>query len=111
MGFNTVIVVLNDHLDEIEKDQEFGKKVASAIRAFSRSRPERMPYVTGQTQVISVCHADDMQIVAVGGNTGRVLGYGGYAQSDEALVKGLTASIRRRAKEKAQGAKDAASSG
>lgn len=98
MGFNTVLVVLNDRLSEIECDPEFGKKVVDAIRQFSPSRADRLPYITGQTQVLSICHADTMQIVAVGGNAGRVIGYGGYAQSDDDLIKGLVADRRRRAR-------------
>lgn len=99
MGFNTTIVVLNDRLSEIESDPEFGKKLVAAINAFSRSRPERMPYITGQTQVIEVAHADSLQIVAVGGNTGRVIGWGHYTNDDDILIKLLEAQRRRLAKE------------
>lgn len=87
MGYNAVLVVLNDNLCEIENDPEFGRKVAKAIRAFSRLRPDRIPPITGQTQVLSVEHADTVQIVAVGGNSGRILGYGGATDSDGQLLK------------------------
>ncbi|MES2055789.1 MAG: hypothetical protein V4564_07625 [Pseudomonadota bacterium] len=62
MGFNSVVLILNDRLHEIENDPLFGKKVASAIRAHGHDEP----YITGQTTVVSVQHADTMQIVAVG---------------------------------------------
>lgn len=89
MGWNSVIVVLNDRLHEIENDPEFGKKLAQAIREHSYPKQHRQEYITGQTQVISCCHADTMQIVAVGANTGRVLGYGHWRQSDDDMIKGL----------------------
>lgn len=63
MGYNATLVVLTDNLDQIEKDHSFGKKVADAIR----NHPNNSVWVTGQTQVISVDHADYYQIVAVGG--------------------------------------------
>ena len=31
MGFNTSMIVLNDSLNEIEEDKDFGRKVAEAI--------------------------------------------------------------------------------
>ena len=94
MGWNSVVVVLNDRLHEIENDPEFGKKLAQAIRAHDYR--ERQPYITGQTQVISCCHADTVQIVAVGANTGRVLGYGHWRQSDDDMIKGLERDRRRK---------------
>lgn len=96
MGFNATVIVLNDRLDEIERDPEFGKKLADAIRRFDRSRQDRMPYVTGQTQVIEAAHADTLQVVAVGGNTGRVIGYGHYRQDDDSLIKLLERDRRDR---------------
>lgn len=96
MGFNSVVVILNDRLNEIERDPEFGKKVADAIRSFGISQPEQ--YITGQTQVISVCHADTAQIVRVGANTGRPIGYGYWQQSDDELIRELESERKRRAK-------------
>jgi hypothetical protein len=32
MGWNTTVVILNDHLDQIERDTEFGKNLVFAIR-------------------------------------------------------------------------------
>jgi hypothetical protein len=103
MGFNTTIVVLNDRLSEIERDPEFGKKLATAIRYFGRRDPGRIPYITGQTQVIEVAHADNLQVIAVGGNTGRVVGYGAIGDDDDKLIKGL----ERRRREKVRAAKAA----
>ena len=90
MGFNATVVVLLDQLDRIENDPYFGKQLADAIREKS-SRPHHdHRYVAGQTQVIEVHHADGMMIVAVGGNTGRVIGYGGgYRSTDDEMIKWL----------------------
>lgn len=110
MGFNATVVVLLDRLHEIERDPEFGRKLSDAIRYRAThpkhiDTPERrcgyQPFgaeATGQTQVIEVHHADGQIVVTVGGNTGRVLGYGGgYSADDDTIVKELVAS-RKRAK-------------
>lgn len=99
MGFNSVLVILNDRLHYIENDPMFGKKVADAIRCHGHGEPM---YITGQTQVLSVHHSDTLAIIAVGGNTGRVIGYGHYGQDDGDLIKLLERERRykvRRAKE------------
>ncbi len=99
MGYNAVLVVLTDRLHEIERDPEFGKKVAGAIREQSYPETHLRTHITGQTQVLSVQHADTLQVVAVGGNTGRVIGYGHYRQSDDDLIKGLERQRREKARE------------
>jgi hypothetical protein len=38
-GFNSAILVLNDHLHEIEDDRDFGAKVVKAIQRDHLSRP------------------------------------------------------------------------
>jgi len=97
MGYNSVLVILNDRLDEIERDPDFGKKVATAIRHFSHHHPERMPYVTGQTQVISVEHADVAQVIRVNANRGSVLGYGGgWRVSDDDVIAQLVKERRQK---------------
>lgn len=112
MGFNAVVVVLNDRLAEIERDPEFGKKLAAAIRYQGWGRGAKpgdagyRPFgneATGQTQVISVAHADNMQIVAVGGNTGQVLGYSHWRTSVDDMIADLNRQRleRRRAEKRA----------
>lgn len=99
MGFNAVLVVLTDRLDEIERDPEFGKKVSAAIRHVSCPPPGRdAPYITGQTQVISVDHSSVTQVVRVEANCGKVIGYGHWTQSDDELIKGLERERRERVK-------------
>lgn len=71
MGWNSVVLVLNDCLTEIENDRWFGKKVHDEIaESFGRYRCERRYNSFG---VVCQSHADDAQIVSVGRNTGRRL--------------------------------------
>lgn len=73
MGLNTTVLVLNDRLGDIEKDQNLGKLLALAINSHSSSEPQT-PVGHG-VYVIETHHADDLAIVAVGGNTSQVLGH------------------------------------
>jgi fructose-1,6-bisphosphatase/inositol monophosphatase family enzyme len=75
MGDNAVLVVLNDRLDEIERDPEFGKKVAAAIRGFRRRRSDaaRIALMATGAVVVSVEHADTRQVVEVSRNNGRLM--------------------------------------
>lgn len=103
MGFNATVVVLVDRLGEIEKDPSFGERLAEAVRHKlndPNNRHGREPYVTGQTQVIEAHHADSMVVVAVGGNCGQVLGYGGGYRSDpDEMIKWLNDDRLRRKRE------------
>lgn len=76
MGFNTTVVVLNDALDQIAKDPEFGKNLVDAIMRRRRDGE----YVTvpagnhcNAAEVIETHHADYDVLVRIGGNTGRVV--------------------------------------
>jgi hypothetical protein len=89
MGFNATVVVLCDQLSEIEKDRAFGAKLAEAIRIKSAGSKADL-FLTGQTQVVSVHHAHGQMVLAVGGNTGRVIGYGGsYDCTDDVIVRNI----------------------
>lgn len=105
MGYNATVVVLTDRLDEIENDPKFGAKLAEAIRHHMNHgscNDVRAPYVTGQTQVVEVHHSSGQVVVTVGGNCGRVLGYGGgYAASGDEIIR----SLERERREKARAAK------
>jgi len=97
MGFNTTVVVLNDALHEIEKDLTFGKKLVDAIRCRERGVLYRQVSSNGHCGVATVIeehHADEMIAVAVGGNTGLVLGHcGSYATSMEQMLKNLATEM------------------
>jgi hypothetical protein len=114
MGYNATVVVLLDRLDEIEKDPEFGKKLSAAIRARASYRgwedkyPDRAnPYVPGQTYVADVAHADALQIVAVGGNTGRVIAHCYYTDTNDQIIRRLNRERLHRERAARKAAEDA----
>lgn len=88
MGFNTAVVILNDHLHELEKDQKLGEKLAHAISMAGRDR-----LYTSGFEVLPTQHADTMQIIAVGGNTIRRLGYSSWSADNERILKDLASDL------------------
>lgn len=102
MGFNSVLMIMNDHLWDIEKDENFGKSVAQAIRAYEVPR-EYQPYLRG-ARVLSVHHADNLAIIAAGGNTGRIIGWNHYRASDDVIIKALNDErLRKKREDKLKG--------
>lgn len=103
MGFNATVVILVDQLSAIEAAPNFGKQLADAVRQKLNDPNERYgraPYVAGQTTVVEAHHADNMMIVAVGGNCGQVLGYGGgYRSNPDEMIKWLNDDRLRRKRE------------
>jgi hypothetical protein len=79
MGFNSTVVVMHDALGLIRQDPTFGKHLAEAIadRGFHKTHDVGAlvgnNYYTNAAVVIESHHADSLLVVAVGGNTGRVL--------------------------------------
>ena len=80
LGFNTTMIVLNDALDAIENDQDFGKKVANAIKQLNL-RPDDGRGIdisshghANAATVVEQHHADYTVLCAVGGNCVSVLG-------------------------------------
>jgi len=69
MGWNTVVVLYNDHQREIERALP---RLGEAMRAWPFSR-DHMDGDFGCGQVVSTDHADGRQIVSVGANTGDAL--------------------------------------
>ena len=84
MGWNTAIMILNDQLNSIERDTEFGAKLADAVAHDHMSKPFEPTEFAYQSQVLAQQHADTTSVVAVGGNTGFMLDitWGGYYNSD-----------------------------
>jgi hypothetical protein len=76
MGFNATVVVLLDALHEIDKDPEFGHKLASAISKKSIRKGiidvSALNHVNAAS-VIETHHADRLVPVLVGGNIGAVV--------------------------------------
>jgi predicted Zn-ribbon and HTH transcriptional regulator len=95
MGMNSVLIVLNDHLDSIARDPEFGAKVADAVMNYGRDRFLSHAGARG-FGVVSVAHADYDQLVRVGGNRGELLD----AEEEEAVRK-IRAKRERAAKKTA----------
>lgn len=77
MGYNTTVVVLNDALDQIAKDQTFGKKLVDAIISEPvRTHSPHSQYVSAgnhanAAEVIESHHASYDAMILVGGNTGK----------------------------------------
>jgi hypothetical protein len=105
MGFNTTVVVYNDALDAIKKDPEFGRKLSEACMAVNNpnaTSSELSPsagnhanaaivvethqnslFSAGIEILLSLIHnADQMRVIAVGGNLGQEVGYGGSWHQD-----------------------------
>ena len=76
MGYNSVVLVLNDCLSDISNDKEFGKKLDSAISRVYGNDPIDISSgcSVNAATAISCQHADVTQIIAVGGNYATVLG-------------------------------------
>lgn len=86
MGFNSVVLVLNDRLGEIERSPErFVKEMSYGIARAGTSGQEQIDFHPGQSTVVTCHHADMVSIIAVGGNCATVLGqvYNGGRHHDE----------------------------
>lgn len=72
MGWNTSMVILNDHIGSIENDPDFGKRVASGVRRMGGepTTPIELPH---GTLLIESHHADHCVPILVGGNYGWLL--------------------------------------
>ena len=83
MGFNTTVVVMNDALNYIAEDKDFGKNLELGIldHYWDKDRvdvPARTASGRGvhgnAAVVVAQHHADCTSIIAVGGNCATVLG-------------------------------------
>ncbi len=97
MGWNTTLVLMNDALSEIKKDQEIGEAIYKAVQELGIREGIKDiragNHINGIT-VIEQHHADSLMVVAVGGNCGQVLGYGGgYASTPEQILDTLAHSM------------------
>lgn len=90
MGLNTAALILNDALHAIESDAEIGDKIGTAV-AMASHRKGGGANARGHgvyldaIQVLPPQHADYVQIVAVGGNCIRSLGYSGRWEPEDLL--------------------------
>ena len=96
MGYNSTLIILNDALHEIGNDPDFGKKVEAAIQqsVLGKRIDISSGYHANAATVIECHHADHLQVIAIGGNTGQVLGSGGgYRNTPEEMLKYLADSL------------------
>lgn len=71
MGYNTVAVIYNDHLGEMEKGGAVSSRIARAIQEWGlRDRDPLAPHF-GCGRIISMAHANYSQVVVCGHNEGR----------------------------------------
>lgn len=104
MGYNTTVVILNDALNEISKDKKFGEKIHDAVIRVHHG--DSIAISSGghcnAATVIETHHADGINLIAVGGNYGRDLGYmGNYRSKPIDLLKSLADSLGYRIVKKA----------
>jgi hypothetical protein len=98
MGWNTTVVVLNDALNDIENDPEFGKKLVRAIHDVAVNR-DRIDVSAGShvnaAHVVESHYADQTSVVAVGGNLGRVVAqlYGWRFETTEEIFRKLADTL------------------
>lgn len=88
MGFNTAVIILNDHLSSIRDDKDFGRKLHDAcLKVWTHE----VSY-TNEFKVITTAHADDGAVIFMRGNTGWELD--GYAKDsrcpDDKALEALT---------------------
>lgn len=99
MGYNTAILMLNDGQHDLENEVEVGKKISQAMSLSQRPEYREKGVNVGlcgfanPMTVMSAEHADDVQVLAVGGNSiirlGTLYGDWSYMLDKEALLKRL----------------------
>jgi hypothetical protein len=78
MGFNSTVVVMNDALDMIRDDPQFGERLYRAVLEVGRGKPVDVSAHTKRgihcnaATVVESHHADYDVFVKVGGNYGEV---------------------------------------
>lgn len=91
MGYNTAAFFLNDAIDALVSDPDAGKKIYEAIMNGYR-HDSVTDFNIGSNynagSVVQSKHANDVQIVAVGGNRMRLLGtaWNGWRQMDDTVA-------------------------
>ncbi len=98
MGFNTTVVVMNDALQDIQDDPDFGKKLVAAIsKRIICDKPIGVSAGchSNAATVIELHHADIQTIVAIGRNYGREIGYvsGWITPTTENVLKELARNL------------------
>jgi len=98
MGFNSTLIVMNDALEQIREDQNFGRKVAESINSLSAS-DRQVTINSGDhynaATVVETHHADGLAVIVVGGNQAQILSQyvGNYRSSELEIVKSLAEQL------------------
>ncbi len=89
MGWNTTIVLMNDALTDIKNDPKVGEAIHEAVLGLHRGglRDISAGSSCNAMTAIEQHHADHLVAVAVGGNSGHILGPAGFyrATPEESL--------------------------
>lgn len=97
MGFNSTVMILNDHLGDLDKKTMETIVTICGSAHSSENMRERGCHLHGQEiEVMSVEHADVTTIIAVGGNHHSILGkvWGGRHHTSELRIKLLKNLVR-----------------
>lgn len=120
MGFNTALMVLNDGLHCLDDDPDAGKRIYNMVLEACTGRRgevfstglaimhngEARGSHGGVVSCLSSLHADELQIIAVGGNRIQYLGYGGgYSADPETMLRNLADQMGYRIVKKASRAR------
>ena len=94
MGYNTVILFLNDAAHLLPEDKEFPQKLHDAILRVSGHGDHKATDVSvgnhvNAVRVLGSAHADWAKIWSIGGNTGELLGTGSSYNSEHVLLRRL----------------------
>ncbi len=102
MGYNTTALFLNDAIGNLKTDPDIGRKIYEAILVTQRPENQKgVDFSIGNHcnggMVLPSHHADQVQIIAAGGNYMRSLGviYGGWRNMQDTveLTKKLADSL------------------
>lgn len=108
MGFNTVVLILNDAMHNLKTDPNVGEKLYNAMGESQHpANKDGVEFSIGNHcnggMVLPSRHADEVQIVAVGGNYMKRVGvlYHADMEDPEAMVRRLADSLGYRLVKKA----------
>src|SRR5690348_17262635 len=106
MGYNSALMICNDAMHEIDKDPAgWWQKASRALAEVSRRGSDgTFGHGSHANYFQAICnhHADQVSIVAIGGNQAKVLGYGSYRDSPEELLKALADQLGYRIVKKSE---------
>ena len=97
MGFNSSIMIMNDGLDQIEKNPEqFAEQVKKLICEGDPGQQVGVGNHANCLELISCHHADMTSVSAVGGNCSNILGYSMFGHSTDAAKVEVLKDVARK---------------